>query len=101
MLSKTQLLDAIDELEKSCATYQDCEKLATFYILLSHMYGTPNVMQESSREVIVNVDGDSEFLQTIRGMDAQKVWPIVDEAMETIRAFQPRLYNAILTKLTE
>ena len=98
MLTKPQLLDAIDELENSCATYQDCEKLATFYILLDHMYGS-EPMQASSREVVINVNEDSEFLQMVHGKDASKVWPVIDEVMETVRAFQPRLYDAALNKL--
>lgn len=101
MLSKTQLLDAIEDLENSCATYQDCEKLATFYSLYDHMYGSPDPVQNPSREIIIDAIGDSEFLQLVRGMPASKVWPVIDEAMETVKAFQPRLYNAILTKLTE
>jgi hypothetical protein len=38
MFSKVELLDAIDELENSPATYQNAEKLATFYLLYDHLY---------------------------------------------------------------
>lgn len=101
MLSKTQLLDAIDELERSCTTYQDCEKLATFYILLTHAYGNDVPSVESIREVTISDNGGSEFLRAIRGKDAYTIWQIMDEVMDTIKAFQPRLYDATLQKIQE
>jgi hypothetical protein len=36
MFSKKELMDAIDELERSPSTYQNAEKLATFYLLYDH-----------------------------------------------------------------
>ena len=36
MFSEAELSKAIDELEKTPVTYQDAEKLATFYILYDH-----------------------------------------------------------------
>ena len=38
MFSKNELLDAIDDLESAPATYQNAEKLATFYLLYDHLY---------------------------------------------------------------
>lgn len=100
MFSKTQLLDAIEELESSCNTYQDCEKLATFYILLNHAYGSePMPSVETIRETIIDNYEGSDFLRAIGGKDADAVWHIMDEVMDTIRAFQPRLYDATLQKL--
>lgn len=101
MLTKSQLMDAIDELETSCVTYQDCEKLATFYSLYDHLYGSsrpvPNV--EMLREVTIAEYGGSDFLRSISGKDADAVWQIMDEVMDTVRAFQPRLYDATLQKI--
>jgi hypothetical protein len=67
MFSKNEFLDAIDELEMSPATYQNAEKLATFYSLYDHLYGDKSKMSavESSREVIIQNHGDSEFLQAL------------------------------------
>ena len=103
MFTKNQLLDAIDELELAPSTFQNCEKLATLYLLYDHLYGDkmPTAVQETIREVIIPRYGDSEFLTSIEGQDAQKVWMIVDELMETIKALQPRLYNATLQQLRE
>ena len=102
MFSKTQLLDAIEELERSCTTYQDCEKLATFYILFEHAYGSATMPSvETTREIIIDEHGGSDFLRAIVGKDADAVWQIVDEVMDTIKAFQPRLYDATLQKLND
>lgn len=103
MFSKNELLDAIDELEMSPATYQNAEKLATFYSLYDHLYGdrsrTPAV--ESSREVIIRTNGDSEFLQAVSGKKSEDVWQVMDELMETIKMLQPRLYQATLERISE
>ena len=103
MFSKSELLDAIDELEMAPATYQNCEKLATFYTLYEHLYTTrePIRRTEPVEEIIISAYGDSEFLTAIRDKPAKKVWPIIDELMEAIKALQPRLYNATLERFQE
>lgn len=98
MFSKGELLDAIDELEMSPATYQNAEKLATFYLLYEHLFDNRDP-SESIREVTIHNYGDSEFLQTISGMEAEKVWEVIDELMLTIKALQPKLYQATIDKL--
>ena len=45
MFSKGELLDAIEELEASPATFQNAEKLATFYTLYDHLYVQKEPMQ--------------------------------------------------------
>lgn len=102
MLSKNQLLDAIDELEKSTSTYQDCEKLATFYLLYDHLFGDKSIQSvQTSREIIIDKYEGSEFLDAVSGKDAGTVWNIMDELMDTVRVFQPRLYDATLDKLKD
>ncbi len=103
MFSKNELLDAIDELEMSPATYQNAEKLATFYSLYDHLYGDKSKMSavESSREVIIQNHGDSEFLRMISGKRSEDVWQVMDELMETVKMLQPRLYQATLERISE
>lgn len=103
MFSKTELLDAIDELERSPSTYQNAEKLATFYLLYDHLYGDQRMMSasETLREVIIDKHGESEFLRQISGKDAESVWRVMDELMETIQMLQPRLYQATLERISE
>ena len=103
MFSKTEILNAIDELEMSPATYQNAEKLATFYALYDHLYVKQEPMNriESIQEVIIGNHGDSEFMRAIEGKKAEKVWLVIDELLGVIQALQPRLYNATIEKLKE
>ena len=103
MFSKSELLDAIDELEMSPATYQNCEKLATFYSLYDHLYGKRVITAEAEpvREVMIAKHGDSEFLQAVEGADAETAWSTMDELMEAVKALQPRLYDATLQRFRD
>lgn len=101
MFSKNEILDAIDELEEAPATFQNAEKLATFYSLYDHLYvrKEPMMSFESIREVIIGKYGDSEFMQVIEGKNAEDAWLVMEELMQTIQMLQPKLYNATIEKL--
>lgn len=103
MFNKNELLDAIDELEMSPATYQNCEKLATFYNLYDHLYGTggQTARVEPVREVTIGQHGGSEFLRLVEGKDAEEAWKTMDELMEAVKTLQPRLYEATLRRFRE
>lgn len=104
MFTKTQLLDAIEELEAApVVTFQNCEKLATFYSLYDHLYGDNKLRNspEGVQEVIIGRYGHSDFLEAVEGKEASSVWSILDELMDTIQAFNPRLYDATLNQLRE
>ena len=101
MFSKSQLLDAIEELEASPATYQNAEKLATFYTLFDHLYIQKEPLQriESTREVTIDRYGDSVFLTAITDKKADDIWMVMDELMQTIQILNPRLYRATLDRI--
>ena len=103
MFSKSELLDAIDELEMSPSTYQNAEKLATFYLLYEHLYmkKEPVSRIETVEEVIISDYGDSEFLQLVTGKRSDDVWLVLDDLMNAVKALQPKLYNAVIDKLKE
>ena len=103
MFSKDQLLNAIDELENSPATYQNAEKLATFYTLYDHLYvrNEPMNRVELVNETVIDNYGDSEFLKAISDKNAMDMWLIVDELMSAVKVLQPRLYQATLDKVNE
>lgn len=103
MFSKNELLDAIEELEMSPATYQNCEKLATFYSLYDHLYAKriTSAGPEPVKETIIGQHGDSEFLRLVEGEEAGKAWETMDELMEAVKALQPRLYEATLRRFKE
>jgi hypothetical protein len=101
MFSKIELLDAIDEMEEAPSTYQNCEKLATFYSLYDHLYGDKRPMLETVRQTVVDSFGDSDFFKAVDGADAEKVFRVLNELMETVRLLQPKLYEATLTELRD
>lgn len=103
MFSKRELLEAIDELEASPATYQNAEKLATFYSLYDHLYIEKEPMNriESVREVKIDRYGDSEFLEAITDKNPEDIWMVMDELMSTLQALNPRLYQATIDRIKQ
>lgn len=103
MFSKSELLDAIDDLEMAPATFQNAEKLATFYTLYDHLYVQKEPMSriESTREVTIDNYGGSEFLQAVSGKKADDIWLIMEELMQSIQILQPRLYQATIDRITQ
>lgn len=104
MITKKELQSAIDEYKKAPATFANCEKLATYCILYDHLYSEktderPKV--EKIKEVVIETDGSSEFLQMIQGDDPKRIWAIMDELMTTIKVINPRLYDGVINKIEE
>ena len=101
MFSRSELLNAIQELESAPATYQNAEKLATFYALYDHLYihKEPENRIETVREVTIDRYDGSEFYEAISGQKAAQVWAVVDELMATLQALQPKLYQATIDKI--
>ncbi len=101
MLSEAELLKAIDELEKAPTTYQDAEKLATFYILYDHLYKKREPEVERVKEVTINRYGSSEFFRVISGKRAKDAWIVVNDVMVMIKATQPQIYRAIIQRISK
>lgn len=101
MFSKAEILDAISELEMSPATYQNAEKLATFYILYEHLYVKKEPVNriESVKEVTIDRYGDSEFFQAIEGKKSEEEWMVMDDLMQTLQMLHPKLYQATIDRL--
>lgn len=103
MISQKELLKAIEEHERSVNSLQGCEKLSALYTVYDHLYGQPieyaNIHTET--ENIIEVSGDNEFLQAVNGKEAEKIWGIMSELMESVRFIKPRLYDVIMQKISE
>lgn len=98
MLSERDLNEAIRECENAPSNYANCEKLATFYTIHDHLYDArPSV--QAVDEMVVGGHGESEFLESVRGMKAEDAWGLMDELMSTVRAINPRLYEGVMRKL--
>lgn len=101
MFSRRELLNAIAECEAGTNNFQSCQKLATLYSIYDHLYSQPAMLKETVQEVKIDSYGDSDFLQAIAGKKAEDIWSIMDELMETVKALQPKLYDAVLRRLKE
>ena len=99
MFSEAELLKAINELEKTSTTYQDAEKLATFYIIYDHLYKKSKHVVEPIREVKIDRYNGSEFYHAIADKRARDVWRVMNEVMEMLKVTEPYIYKAVVNKL--
>lgn len=99
MLSQRELDTAIREFENAPTNYENCKKLATFYTIFDHLYGEPKT--EKRPEEVIGYYGDTEFLNLVGGQDAEKVWGIINELMDTLKIVNPRLHNGVIRKMAE
>lgn len=100
MLTKRELTDAIRECENLPASYQNCQRLATFYTIYDHMF-PPEVRSEIKAEKVIEDYGKSDFLTSVGGKNAEKVWTVMDELMLTLQAVNPKLYDGVLRKIND
>ena len=113
MISRKDLIEAIEQCEKAPASLNSCEKLAVYYTVYDHLFGpdedppearqNPNSLQaehEENERVTIPAP-TSEFLKIVEGKDAKKVWEILDELLSTIKILNPRLYDGVIRSLEE
>lgn len=101
MPTKEELLKAIDEVSRLPDTYSKCQKLATFYTLLNSLYPGEDFKNDINTQFQSTIPefGSSEFLQRIKGHDMGSVFSILDELMDAVKVFNPKLYNNTIQKL--
>lgn len=80
-----------------------CLKLASFYTILDHMTEQPKYSVQYSYDAgpveRFGYVGDSEFLQSVQGMNTSDVMGLMDELMSTLQVMQPKLYNGVMRKI--
>lgn len=92
--------DEIIKLEHSDTTWQNCEKLASLYIVRDHLKEPPERETLSVSYETVSRVGGSEFLDACSAApDIAEVLYILDEHMTVIEALYPREYSAIINKI--
>lgn len=101
MLTRKELLEAISECESAPMSYQNCEKLATFYLIYDHLFSEPVERMESVPEMFVQTTGTSDFSKAINGKSAKKIYLLMDELIESVQALMPNLYDAFMRRLDE
>ena len=104
MIKESELLDAIAECQgERNPNANTCIKLAAYYTILNEIRGKPGMDQNPeigySYDPPVEYESGSEFGREIAGKDLHSVMVVIDEIMETLRVFNPRLYDAAMRKL--
>lgn len=93
MVNLDEINAEIAKLESQPTTYAMVEKLALLYTVRDHNTA-PVVTGEKMPE------GNSDFMQACSGKSICQVMEITDELMEALSIVQPRLYYAVMDKLT-
>ena len=103
MIKENDLIDAIAECQgERNPNANTCSKLAAYYTILREIRGTEPVTGEPRKDYSYDAppyESGSEFGQIVASKDMQSVMAVVDEIMETLRVFNPRLYDAAMRKL--
>lgn len=99
MFTEVELLDAVNELLNARHSVQNCEKLASVYTVLDHLY--PTERENQMRETIIDKYGNTDFLNEVAGKPARDVWLLVDDLVQTLAIINPKLLDNFLNKLSE
>lgn len=94
MITEKDLQEAINECEADPdPTSNTCIKLAAYYTLLDRLQRSRSVSYSYSS------GGKSEFISLAESIDADKLWPILDETMDALKTLHRRLYDSVLRRL--
>lgn len=109
MLERRELEERIAEIKnKRDQTEAEIVKLAAFIIARDDMDGVKTAgsygdaapaLPAGKEESVIGNHGTSEFLQAIAGKDAEAVWKVIDETMDTLKLMEPRLYAGVIRKI--
>lgn len=99
MISEEELLREIEQCKRDPITRTSIDKLASLYIVHDHLWGTsePNQAGMHSKK---QISGNSEFLGAINRIEESEAWAIMDELMSVLRVSNPRLYDAVMFKIS-
>ena len=119
MLDKAEIRKEIARLEYEESSYPNYAKLADLYVIRDkmqedeqgsrssrmHAYSgahAPAVQAEvpqAAATQMVGSYGDSDFLRAIAEKDPSKVWPIVDELMDTLAIVNAKVDHSVMQKV--
>lgn len=105
MITEFDLQEAIAECEgERNPTSHTCIKLAAFLALQHYMYGKKEEEAPAYSRAMgpgvrpVEIEGDSEFANAVRGRDPSEILPVVAELMDALEVLNPRLYRNAIDK---
>ena len=119
MLDAAEIRKEIARLEYEESDYKNYAKLADLYVIRKQMQedergsrstrmqtysGDPapivqTAAPQAAAPQTVGSYGDSDFLRAVEGKDPSKVWPIMDELMDTLALVNTRVYNSVMQKI--
>lgn len=84
-----------------------CIKLAAFYTIKRELFREEKNVEQPAYSYapapdrsVIEIDSDSVFARAIDGRNQYEILPVLDELMSTLKVIQPKLYNAVLDKLS-
>ena len=113
MLDKAEIRKEIARLEYEESSYHNYAMLADLYTIRKQMQedeqggrsmrvqaysGNPAPAMQMEAPQTVGSYGDSDFLRAVAGKDPSKVWPIIDELMDTLAVVNRRVYDSVMRK---
>jgi hypothetical protein len=111
VITEHDLQEAIAECEgQRNPTSNTCLKLAAFYIIkdkmfpMKHEQEGPIFYSRAEAPMIVDdkveYESDTEFGRAVYGMTVDELMPIIDELMTTLSVLSPKLYGAVMRKVS-
>lgn len=104
MITENDLNSAIAECHgRKNPDAKTCMMLAAFYTIKREMFGDHDQSSYSYAPAptsAIDFDSGSEFARLIDGREQKDVLLVMDELMNTLSVIQPRLYNAVIEKLS-
>lgn len=104
MISKKDLETAIAECQgKRNPDSKTCIMLAAFYTIKREMFGEEKPEYSyapAPYRNTIEIDSGTEFARAIDGREQSEVLPVINELMETLSVIQPKLYGAVMDKLS-
>lgn len=113
MISERDLREAIAECQgERNPNANTCIKLAAFYTIMEHMFGSPGAYSFAAEPRHVEETGagqpgqigymsGTEFSQEVAGTEIDALMPVLDELMSTLEIVQPRLYAGVMRKIKD
>lgn len=116
MITEKEIAQAIEECIREPVTGNKRAVLADLIIIQDYLFGEhmqaheapqPMPMQYYSAtpmeqvETYIETTGDSEFLKTVDGRKADKVWKLIDELVEAVKILHPRMYTTFIDKVQD
>ena len=121
MLDKAEIRKEIARLEYEESSYPNYAKLADLYVIRdrmredeqgsrssrvhaysgAHAPAVQAAVPQTAATQMVGSYGDSDFLRAIAEKDPSKIWPIVDELMDTVLLVKRSVYDSVMRKISD